>query len=275
MRFNLICNGMMLFNELDDQFLEIVVPEILPAGPGDQSGHVRRFTVEQLPTAQSMLKELPVGEYEIAGLTPTNVRPLSKIFDPRMAVVLKKGDKGNPQAVFFDRLAASKTCAIIKIPKPDVVRYYRGGEPVRDPLNNCAPAAFDQPRLAYDIAVLSYRSVQLGTIVRLMRANNPKPYASKQIPFLGFSWTVYSNDENPNVGPHETMLNDFLSISGAAADLNLSALGEKDGPCATGVPSIVKEQMSLFHEMPKDAGNPVPTLNSSEVICTFAVLSRG
>src|SRR5438128_5711767 len=112
-RLNLICNGMMFFNEAGDR-LQIVVPDI--------PGHVRKFCSDPQP-AKSNLVDVPIGDYEV-DIPRSNQAPLAELLDANGYVLL------DASKVKFDEDRARKVSAFITVPKPTIIRLYRASEPL-------------------------------------------------------------------------------------------------------------------------------------------------
>ena len=241
-RLNLICNGMMFFNEVGDR-LQIVIPDI--------EGHVRMFCSDPKPT-KDKLRPLPVGRYELA-VPASNKTPLRYLLDGS-GYVLLDGRKVN-----FDEERAKPISAIIDVPKPDIIRLYRASEPLSldGMLGNCRESVVRTPTVAHDIVVLSYTKIPDGTAVGLApTGSSAVPLATTRMAELApISWIVYSNEKTPfaldfdavrgtdqqyaeamAASRHPTALNDFLTVNikaaqaGVGTTLQLSGIGKKDGP---------------------------------------------
>ena len=254
-RFNLICNGMMIFHEQGDH-VQIVIPTI--------PSHVRKFCSAPKP-ARSNLVDLPVGQYRLSGLK-ANPAPLRKLFDPMGYVVLQQGP------VSLSESKASRTCAVITVPKPTLVRFFRPGEPDDNSkfLGRCSKAIHAMPSVLHDIVVFSYTHLPAGLELSL-GAGMKEPVAIKKIVETGaINWAVYSNEGLPlqTGSSHATALNDFLSLDGKKTNLVLSGIGPKDGVCDAIPIGLGRFHLALYHELPEKPKGDIKTKDSGEPICS-------
>jgi hypothetical protein len=256
-RLNLICNGMILFNQLDDRRVEIVIPTV--------AGHVRSFCSEDVPT-QTNLSPVPVGSYSLAGPTATP-GSLRDLIETKHYLVLKQN------VVAFDRPQAVATSAIITVPMPPSIRLFRASEPAGDglgPFGSTDPqVAYAVPRLYHDVVVFCYPDVPAGTTVSIDPLASVVAGETEAI-----NWIFYSTDRSAvteDSGPHVTSLNDLLTVNGRKTDFSLSAIGFRDGSHSTGV-RVKARHMLAFHELPLDDSHPPIDLESGELGCSGAVL---
>jgi len=281
-RLNLICNGMMFFNEVGNQ-LEIVIPDI--------QGHVRKFCADPQP-AKDRLVDVSVGEYQL-NVPGGNTARLADLLDSSGYVTLD-GNK-----VTFKRDVAKNISAIFTVPKPSVIRLFRASEPLAgfDMLGNCKSTVVHTPTVAHDIVVLSYKDIPEGTAVSIGPSRRTPLATATLLPFSFVNWILYSNEISPFALPmelspaldealnkalapmrHATPLNTFLevkAVSGmtpSATTLTLSGIGKKDAPASTAI-GISALQQFLFHELPLTHGGAVVTPASGEPGCTGAALA--
>jgi hypothetical protein len=290
-RLNLVCNGMMLFNEAG-AYIQIVIPTI--------EGHVRKFCVDPKP-AKDNLVDLPAGCYQL-NVPSTSTAPLRDLLDGSEYVVLD-GNK-----VAFSEDIARPTSAIVTVPKPDVVRLYRASEPTSVPamLGNCSNVVVRTPSVANDIVVLSYTRIPPATKVSLTAIGKESQSLASATTTSGpipvtITWVLYSNEKTPfsflrepvelsgaefaeAVAPqkHPTRLNDFLTLTGRGASqrtsgpmnttLDLSGIGKMDGPPTNTPIGLTSRQLLLFHELPdsNSAGATIPHQVSGEAGCSGA-----
>ncbi len=148
-RFNLICNGMMLFREVNSSWVEIIMPTI--------PGHVRKIGTKEVP-AKSNLDNLGVGRYQLQGPSPV-AASLRQLINPRQYLVLQRN------LVEYNEAAAAAISAIITVPMPDLVRLFRASEPKASIFGNTPlSVAFERPRIHHDIVAFCYNNVPAGTI---------------------------------------------------------------------------------------------------------------
>lgn len=280
-RLNLICNGMMLFNEVRD-YLQIVIPDI--------PGHVRKFCANPLP-AQDVLVDVPVGDYNLS-LPGVNKARLADLLDSTGYITLD-GNK-----VAFQEAEARKISAVITVPKPNIIRLFRASEPLPgfDMLGNCKQSVTRVPTVAHDIVVLSYKEILDGTAIGIEPRVGAALATAKLTPFSTVNWMLYSNEINAfplkldfaNVSDadfedalaplrHPTPLNTFLQVKvamgmgTAPTTLSLSGIGKKDAPADSAIGMTARQQF-LFHELPATSGGPIVTIVSGEPGCTGAAL---
>jgi hypothetical protein len=258
-RFNLICNGMMLFREMDATNVQIVIPHI--------EGHVRKYCTEKKP-AKSNLNDLPAGKYQLQGV-PAEAGSLRKLISPDEYLVLKK------DTVAFDEAAASPISAIIAVPKPGLVRLFRASEPTASVFGKTpVSTAFAKPHTHHDVVVFCYKDVPLGTVSLLPEAGAALASATPGADDI-VSWVLYSTEEDPITGgdpPHPTTLNNVLQVGGINTDFSLSAIGFKDGLHSTGI-GVSAHHMAAFHELPPKPLGGVVDLNSGDFGCSGVVLA--
>ena len=266
-RFNLICNGMMFFNEVNDR-LQIVIPDI--------DGHVRKFNQDPVPTKASLM-DLPIGRYTL-DLPSSNRMPLTELLDGAGYVVL------DGRRVAFNEERAARISAIIDVPKPTIIRMYRATEPLPgfDMLGNCRDLVVRTPRIAHDILVLSYKEIPVGTSVGLESAKGTAVAAGRTAMLSTINWMLYSNEKAPFpaelafAGPpdlelnaalapfrHPTEINTFLEIDELggtgrrATTLQLSCIGKKDAPPSSTAIDVSDRHLFLFDELPDDPQSAV------------------
>lgn len=254
-RLNLICNGMMLFNEVDPQHVQIVIPDI--------TGHVRKFCGDPKP-AQDKLVDLPIGGYQLQGPTAT-AGALRTLISPDRYLIVRK------DTVTFDQAAAAAVSAIVTVPMPPLVRLFRASEPTASVFGNTpVTAAFARPRIHHDIVVFSYVNLPAGINLTIQPQAGP-PLATTT-PAAGdiVNWVLYSTEKAPLIGgapPHVTALNDLLILNAAHTDFSLSGIGLKDGLHSTGI-GMSAHHMAAFHELPPTALGSVIGLDSGDLGCS-------
>ncbi len=258
-RFNLICNGMMLFREVNSSWVEIIIPTI--------PGHVRKICTKEVP-AKSNLDDLAIGQYDLQGVAPVPAS-LRQLINPRQYLVLKR------DGVVYNEAAAIAVSAIITVPMPDLVRLFRASEPKASVFGGTPQSvAFEKPRIHHDIVAFCYTNVQPGTITLQLQAGN----ATATAPVVAddiISWVLYSTDEDPLLPhdlPHDTAINNLLQVGGVNTEFSLSAIGFKDGPHKTGV-GVSMYAMAAFHELPQNPQGEVADLNCGDFGCSGVVLA--
>jgi hypothetical protein len=268
LRFNLICNGMMLIREFDKDHLEIVIAK--------EKGHVRKFGAHKTPS-QSSLTDIDAGEYTLTGLKSSQ-KKMQDLFHARFEVML------DPTGLTFDRAAALKDEGVlIKVPKPNLVRYYRGGEPEDTDivLGNYKGIAREIPQVLHDIVVLSYTNLNADGAVELVEsekgtfAKQPLTRKGRSASPDAFNWALYSNDKKRATSSHSTKLNDYLqplkATASASNGLQLSTPGAPDGPTDPTSIGMTRLHLCLFHELPTKRGDKVRRSDGT-IICTRAVI---
>jgi len=260
-RLNLICNGMMLFDEIDDHTVQIVIPNI--------SGHVRRFCKDPKP-AQNVLEPLAVGAYSLSGPPPT-ATPLRDLINPDRYLVLKQG------VVELDMAAAQPVSAIVRVPKPSYTRLFRASEPTGSVFGDTSTdTAFAIPTIHHDVVVFSYVDLPPDTVLTLERqTGGPLASVTTQADEI-INWVLYSTEQAPLPGgsdPHATEFKTILKVDGQATDFSLSAIGLKDGPHSTGV-GMSPHHMAAFHELPPTPMGSVIELESGDLGCSGAARAR-
>jgi hypothetical protein len=258
-RFNLICNGMMMFREVDATHVQIVIPDI--------QAHVRKYCTDTKP-AKSNLKDLPIGKYQLQGV-PAVAGSLRKLINPDEYLVLKKA------TVEFDEAAAGPISAVLTVPKPGSVRLFRASEPTASVFGGTSVStAFAKPHTHHDVVVFCYKNIPAGTVRLQTDAGAVLASATPGADDI-VSWVLYSTEEDPMAGgdpPHPTTLNNLLQVGGVHTDFSLSAIGFKDGLHSTGI-GVSSHHMAAFHELPPTPLGSVVDLNSGDFGCSGVILA--
>ncbi len=256
MRFNLICNGMMLFHETGKS-VEIVIPNI--------KDHYRRICFDPEPSLDG-LKCLPIGEYSL-DLPPASGKLLHKV-SPLFHLMVKKSE------VEFDRSKAAKASAIITVPMPKLVRLFRSCEP------NCPvfpkgqeSLCFARPLIHHDIVAFYYEITDVGKLAIIGPNGKPLPHP----PLTGagpFNWELYSTEgkihppkdcEDPKA-VYLDSINDLLTQKGKPTNFVLDHMSDgKDDAYNTSI-GVRAVHMRTIEEL----GNP---LHSGEFGCTSLMLA--
>lgn len=261
-RLNLICNGMMIFDDFDETTVKIVMPTI--------EGHVRKYFVGDRPY-QNGTVDLQVGSYELVGPPPSD-KKLIGLISPRQYLCILKG----PVEVDFDK--AAQTSAIVTVPKPKLVRLFRASEPSGSVFGDTpANVAHDTPATHHDVVVFSYFDLSSGTSIQLKDGNGNILASVGAIAGQTINWVLYSDEADPltfGMLAHPTDgLNELLKIGGAGTHptFQLSAIGRKDGAHSTAI-GVTPLHMAAFHELPEtDTGVPVQ-LHSGTMGCSGAAV---
>ena len=255
-RLNLICNGMMLFNEQEDGTVQIIVPDIC--------GHLRKFCGVPNPT-QSTMMDLPTAAYDL--IVPVKHKvSLRSMLSPEHYLFLDNS------VVSLDQAAAAKVSAIVTVPMPSLVRLFRASEPSGSVFGGTIPkAAFARPGVHHDIVVFSYCDLSAGTKVAMGVNGNPPLAVATLSDTDILNWIVYSTEEYAlaiGAPPHSTdALNNLLTFDGQKTDFSLSGIGKKDGAHSTGI-GIMEVHMSAIHELPKLMGGPTSLFVSGDLGCS-------
>jgi hypothetical protein len=255
-RLNLICNGMMLFHEVGDGTLQIVIPSI--------EGHIRKYGSHPEP-AQNLLTDLPVGLYALNGPTSSGAA-LRSLMNPDQYLMLNK------KLVSVNLEAAALVSAIVTVPMPTLIRLHRASEPTGSVFGSPAmqAAAHAVPTIHHDVVVLSYLNLPAGMNIAL------GSLISETATTDGiFNWVLYSTEAEPLRGgaAHSTgALNNLLIFQGAPTDFALSAIGPKDSPHATGS-GMSHLHMSAYHELPAEPAAPVTQALTGYDGCTGLAVS--
>lgn len=303
-RLNLICSGMMLFNEVDDR-LQIVIP--------DAPGHIRGFCKEPQP-AKGNIRDLPIGAYKL-DVPVSNRGKLADLLDASGYLLLDGSRVG-----FNEQLAKTRS-AIIDVPKPSIIRLFRPSEPLKgfDLLGNCHNRVARIPTVVHDFIVLSYKDVPTGKQVKIGPPDGEPLATATTAPLTTINWMLYSNERQPFASEpssvrlpdemadtfrplqspstaseffikvpelalndalkplrHATTINAFLEVRdekgrvSAPTTLSLSGIGKRDLPPTLTAIDISRLQLFLFHELPDDAGGSI-----DEPVCGEAGCSGG
>jgi hypothetical protein len=259
-RFNLICNGMMLFRNTGDGYVDIVIP------PAD--GHVRRIGFIDPPTQQNLV-DLPTGKYDLL-LPPGETGTLHQRMSPSMYLVLRS-DK-----VEYDQAAAERISAIVRVPMPPLVRFFRASEPAIDVFGDGSgstpeEAAFARPRVHHDVVVFSYPCLKAGTKVAIRPVERANFTLKKED--AHFNVMLYSTEEkrlSKKTPRHPTSLNQILKVNGQPTHFTLSGIGKKDAGHPTQV-GMTARHMAAFFELPRTQ-HDTSRKRSGELGCSGAVL---
>lgn len=250
-RLNLICNGMMLFNEVDADHVDIYIPTL------DTPPHKRAYCLDPSP-AKSNVVTLKVGAYELTG-PKSSGRALADLFDADGCIVLSNN------VVDFDDTTAAASSAVITVPKPDLIRLFRACEPNTSVLGS-SPSGAQEPTLMHDIAVLSYRNIPQDAILKLF---SEVAASSASV----FNWILYSNEVNGPSRVSHSGLNDFLTIAGKNTDFVLSNFGDQDASFQTAMGvGMDPIHMQMYHELPATPAVR-PNLTSGPAGCSFIVVA--
>jgi hypothetical protein len=249
-RFNLICHGMMLFLEDDDQFIRICLPSI--PGHAYAQGLPAQNDPQPDPVLPKGLHTLPAGNFVLSGLTPVN-RPLREMISPVDNLVLRKTKL---QAI------PEYSRTTIRVPKPHVIRPFRTVEVDDDVFGGTDPGvAMERPSMLHDVLALGYCNVPETTVISI------GDWFTSTVGKNDIHLCIYSQTPTELAVPHPTGLNDIMveKSTGRHPLLQLSMVGKLDGPPdkVAITPIDISYLLSLF-ELSGEA--------TDETGCTPAVL---
>jgi hypothetical protein len=250
---------MIYFHEVDKTSIDIVIPK--PAG------HVRKVGTSDRKPAKSTLVDLPTGLYSIEG--PKSSRQnLRDLFDPHAYLVLKKSK------VKFDRKAAEAICAIVRVPKPNLVRFFRSSEPTLVDIFGDPPhpngVAYRKPEVVNDVVVLTYLDLKPATVLTL--ASEGRQMTSRKCGETRFiNWYLHSNEERRLVRAddrHDTDLNSFLKIGKRNTHFVLSGVGPKEVHHDIRGTGLGASSLAGYAELPVEPGVPIDLKHCGQLGCT-------
>jgi hypothetical protein len=225
-RLNLICHGMMLFVEESSQMMSICIPTV--------GTHEHLFGVlDESDPSKATLQGLSRGSYAMGGMIARSA-PLATLFGANNYLLLKKS------AVTLDRALLDSESAIITVPKPSLVRFFRPAEPTLNVFGSTPVSiAKSVPSVLHDVVVLSYLRIPDGTDITIEGAGTTL-FSARSAPDKTINWSLYSSDATAPAAAgagHETTLNRYLKDKSTSrqTSLILSAYGAKDGPPDTGI----------------------------------------
>lgn len=239
-RFNLVFNGMILFNEIDNALVQVIIPKI--------DNHVRAFTSASKP-ARDRLIFLDTTTYVVSGLPAAPANAALRPLIPSMYYLLLKSG-----TVTINQAGAAAVSSIFQVPIPQIVRLFRASEPTANVFGSTTTsAAFDNPTVYHDIVVFSYTDIAPSTKISFKEQVATTPLATVTTPSndVTINWVVYSTEGQAitdNRDKHVTAFNDFLLVNGQPTDFSLSAIGLKDVPYSSGA-GLTPDHMKAVYEL--------------------------
>jgi hypothetical protein len=249
-QFNLICHGMMLFQEQAAGFL-ILIPEIKEHSyMFGTPKPVNATNVTKGCSPISVLTELeisstfppPAIDYQLVGPTGqvvTNMLPGA--VDPQACLMI---DGSQVEVV-----AALKRIAI-SVPKPDLITQFRPlipqpGMP-SDPLNGMSPSLLiggNAPASISDVIAFSYMTVLSGSVT--FAGQTYAAPAGQTTNLCVYSQVILGDGEA--MGPHRTGTNDLIHYNTHAhPTFDLSMIGNADtAPASPGLGIGICQLLSL------------------------------
>ena len=260
-RFNLVCHGMMLFHEVDNNTVDIYLPQI--------DGHLRAISTARQPVKSDLEPLVENRRYTLEGIT-AQTGALTRLFSARDYLSLRKDQ------VQFNAAAAEAVSVVVRVPMPSRIRLYRASEPEANPLAEIdaqvlSRICHDIPLLYHDVVVFSYLNHQIGDLVAL----NPQPADTSAAGFSSrdktVTWSLLSTEPGPAIAAHPTVLDSFIRFDGQTLKLHLSDIGLKEGRLHTQI-GISPDHMATPHELP-DQGASLD-LTCSDKGCSGVVIGN-
>jgi hypothetical protein len=171
--------------------------------------------------------------------------------------------------ILLDREAAEHVSAIIRVPKPTLIRLYRGCEPETDVFGETShEVAYSVPKTHHDVLVFSYldfhrEKVSLGEIADAQLTDS--------LPVRPVTWIIYSTDkvDRSKENKHKTAnLNDLLRTRGGEhTKFDLSVVAANDGAPDT-VIGLHPEHLAAVRDLPPDVTKGNFSVGCGAMSCT-------
>ncbi len=216
-RFNLVIHGMMLLVDGEDDFVDILIPEVDPHDYQHGRPHGRPPQVQDLRAIYRGTK------WEVTGPKPGQT-PLCQLISSDDMVLL------DPEKV---SVSDQPVFAKYRVPRPDVVRHYRASEVTQTMLEGMNLAgAKGAPKRLHEIVVLSY--LHVGDHVDIIDITGRRSELLRRLDdTMAESWGIYAEPAVlPEFMEHPTTNMDNLLVdkAGDPQKLNLSHPDAIDGP---------------------------------------------